>query len=210
VERLTAYYLRAPRSKQWGGFLIIKSSGIHMTPEERLRHWLAEEQDTLERLRKGAGPGVARREELEGKSGLEILRQMMAGELPYAECAKSLNFCAIKAEPGYALFQGITTRDQLNPMGTVHGGWISSILDSALGCAVLSSLPAGQVYSTTGLDIRYRKFLTLNIPRVRVEAKVTRTEAREAFADARLFGPDDTVYAEASTTCRVARIPVTP
>ena len=70
---------------------------------------------------------------------------------------------AIEAAAGYALFQGTPTRGELNPMGSIHGGWIGSILDSALGCAVLSSLPAGQVYSTTGLDIRYRKFLTLKI-----------------------------------------------
>lgn len=168
---------------------------------------MTEERASLERLERGPGPGVAHPNQLGGKSGLEIMQAMMSGELPYAECAKSLNFCAIKAAPGYALFQGATSRSQLNPMGFIHGGWISSVLDSALGCAVLSTLSPGIVYSTIGLDVKYRKFLTLKTTRVRAEAKVRRVEGRDVFAEAILFGPDDTLFAEASTMCRLAEFP---
>lgn len=176
-----------------------------MSPKERLEQWIAEENEAIERLEQGVGPGVARPSELAGRSGLEILQQMMDGALPYAECAKSLNFCALKIAPGYALFQGTTTREQLNPMGTIHGGWISSIFDSALGCAVLSSLSAGQIYSTTKLDVRYKKFLNLDVNRVRVVAQLARVEGRDAFAEARLYGSDHAVYAEAAAECRLAR-----
>lgn len=175
-----------------------------MTPEERLQHWIAEENNVHRILRSGPGAGIPRLEQLEGKSGLEIMTDMMNGMLPYAECAESLNYCAIKVEHGYALFQGATSRSQLNPMGTIHGGWMSSILDSAIGCAVLSSLPAGHVYSTTVLEVRYLKFLTVKTPRIRVEAKLTRTDEQDAFAEASMYGPDDTIYAEATGTCRLA------
>lgn len=175
-----------------------------MTPDERLERWIDEESKARQTLRSGPGAGVARPEQLEGKSGLEIMTEMMSGVLPYAECAESLHYCAIKIEHGYALFQGATARGQLNPMGTIHGGWMSSILDSAIGCAVLSSLPAGHVYSTTVLEVRYLKFLTLKVPRIRVEARLTRAEKRDAFAEAYMYGPDDTVYAQATATCRLA------
>lgn len=190
--------------------LNINTQEIGMTPEQKLELWMAEESATLERLERGPGPGVAHPHQLAGKSGLEIMQEMMRGELPYAECAKSLSFCAIKADAGYALFQGTTSRSQLNPMGIVHGGWISSVLDSASGCAVLSTLPPGAIYSTIGLDVKYRKFLTLKTVRVRAEARVTRVEGRDAFAEATLFGPDDTVFAEASSRCRLAEIPSRP
>lgn len=70
-----------------------------MTPEETLQHWIADEQAVLERLQRGRGSAIAHPEELAGKSGLEVMQQMMGGELPYAECAKSLSFFAIKAAP---------------------------------------------------------------------------------------------------------------
>lgn len=175
-----------------------------MTPDERLERWIADENNAHRMLRSGPGTGVPRLDQLEGKSGLEILTEMMNGTLPYAECAESLNYCAIKVGHGYALFQGMTARSQLNPMGTVHGGWMSSILDSAIGCAVLSSLPAGHVYSTTVLEVRYLKFLTLKVSRIRVEAKLTRTDEQDAIAEACMYGPDDTVYAQATGTCRLA------
>ena len=179
-----------------------------MTPEQKLSLWLSEERTARQRLKQGVGRGVARPDQIAGKSGLEIMQAMMSGELPYAECAESLRFCAIKTAPGYALFQGATSRDQLNPMGFIHGGWISSVLDSALGCAVMSTLSAGVVYSTIGLEVKYQKFLTLKTLRVRAEAKVTQIEGRDAFAQAILFGPDDTLFAEATTTCRLAEFPV--
>jgi uncharacterized protein (TIGR00369 family) len=177
-----------------------------LTPEQKLDLWMVEEKAALDLLERGPGAGLAHPEQLKGKAGIQILDAMMSGELPYAECAKSLGFYAIRASLGYALFQGNTVRSQLNPMGTIHGGWISSILDSALGCAILSALPKDTAYATVSLDVKYQKFLTLRTERVRAEAKVVGIKDREAFAEATLFGPDDSVFARASTTCRLAGI----
>ena len=146
---------------------------------------------------------MARPAQLVGKSGLEVMHAMMNGQLPYAEFARHLTFYAIAAHQGSAVFQGTPQREYLNPMGTIHGGWMTSILDSALGCAVLSSLPPGQVYTTAGLETRYVKALTLDVRRVRAEATVTRIEGRTALAEANLVGPDGTLYAKATTECRL-------
>ena len=154
-------------------------------------------------LNAGPGPGVARPAQLAGKSGLQVMHAMMGGQLPYAEFAKYLTFYAISAAPRSAVFQGTPRREYLNPMGTIHGGWMTSILDSALGCAVLSSLPPGQVYTTASLETRYLKGLTLEVKRVRAEAVVTRIEGRSALAEANLVGPDGTLYAKATTECRL-------
>ncbi len=174
-----------------------------MTPEQRLDLWLSEEREVVELLNSGPGVGVARPAQLVGKSGLEVMHAMMNGQLPYAEFAKHLTFYAIVARPGSAVFQGTPQREYLNPMGTIHGGWMTSILDSALGCAVLASLPPGQVYTTASLETRYLKGLTLDVRRVRAEATVTRIEGRTALAEASLVGPDGTLYAKATTECRL-------
>lgn len=178
-----------------------------MTPEQTLDLWMTEERAALGRLKQGPGPGVARPEQIAGKSGLEIMQAMMSGELPCAECANSLRYCAIKVAPGYALFQGATNRSQRSPMGTIHGGWISSMLDSAMGYAVMSTLSPCILYSVTGFDVKYEKFLTLKTQRVRAEAKVSRIEGRDVSAEAILFGPDGTLFARASTMCRLAEFP---
>ena len=174
-----------------------------MTPEQRLDLWLSEEREVVELLNSGPGVGVARPAQLVGKSGLEVMHAMMNGQHPYAEFARHLTFYAIAAHQGSAVFQGTPQREYLNPMGTIHGGWMTSILDSALGCAVLSSLPPGQVYTTAGLETRYVKALTLDVRRVRAEATVTRIEGRTALAEANLVGPDGTLYAKATTECRL-------
>ena len=181
-----------------------------MTPEERLEMWLAEERSALDALETGPGPGVAGPSQIAGRTGLEVMLAMMAGQIPYAEMAKSLTFCAVKMDEGFAAFVGTPKREYLNPMGTIHGGWMTSILDSALGCAVHSALPAGQIYTTAGNAIKYVKNLRLQVSRVRAEAWLTGIEGRVATARATLVGPDGTLYAEATTECRLFEVPAAP
>lgn len=181
-----------------------------MTPDEQLQKWLAEEEAATTSLRAGPGPGVATPEQISGKSGLEILQAMMGGLIPYAEMAKSSAFYAVAMERGFAAFIGTPKREYLNPMGTIHGGWMAAILDSALGCAVQSALMTGQTYTTAGNVIKYVKNLRPHVQRVRAEAVLTGIEGRVATARATLIGPDGTLYAEATTECRLFDIPVLP
>src|SRR5215218_8988114 len=88
-----------------------------------LESWLAEEREALARLEAGPGPGLARPEQIEGMTGLEIMQAMLRGDIPYAAIAKTLDFTVLSVSPGVAVFQGTPLPQHLNPLGSVHGGW---------------------------------------------------------------------------------------
>lgn len=173
------------------------------SPTQTLEQWLAQERATQALLER-SGPGVARPDQIAGKSGLELLQAMLRGELPYPPIARTLSFLLLEAEAGRALFQGTPGPDHLNPMGTIHGGWYATLLDSALGCAVQSKLPSGLAYTTAELGLNIVKAINpVKAPRVRAEATVLHCGRQLATAQARLYGPDGTLYAHATTTCLV-------
>lgn len=178
-----------------------------MTPEATLAQWLALEQEVAARLARGPGAGVARPEQIAGKTGLATMQAMLAGELPYPPIARTLDFQLLEVAEGAATFQGTPGAAHLNPMGTVHGGWFATLLDSALGCAVHTRMPAGRAYTTAELSVNIVKALTPKVPRVRAEGRVIHCGRQLATADARLVGPDGTLYAHATTTCLVFELP---
>lgn len=178
-----------------------------MTAQETLNTWLSEGQSARDRLTRGPGPGVIHVEHLSGKSGLEVMQAMQNGEVPHATIGATLNFMPLEIERGRALFQGQPGPEHLNPMGTVHGGWFATVLDSALGCAVHSMLPAGRGYTTAELSVNIVKALTPKAGPVRAEGKVLHCGRQLATAEARLFGADGTLYAHATTTCLVFELP---
>jgi uncharacterized protein (TIGR00369 family) len=145
--------------------------------------------------------GVATREQLAGKSGLAIFQAMIAGELPAPPITRTLDFILVEAEHGRVVFQGRPGVAHYNPMGTVHGGWYATLLDSALGCAVQSVLPAGRAYTTAELKVNIVRPLTDKVPFVRAEGKIIHAGGRMATADAQLTGSDGKLYAHGSTTC---------
>ena len=174
-----------------------------MTDDSTLDTWIAEERTVLQKLESGPGPGVARFEEIADKTGLEVMQAMLHGEIPYAAIAKTLDFTIIEAAAGRAVFQGTPLPRHLNPLGTVHGGWIATLLDSALGCAIHTLMPPGRSYTTAELGVNYVKAVTPKVQRVRAEGKVIHCGRQLATAEARVVGPDGTLYAHATTTCLV-------
>ncbi|HKB52536.1 MAG TPA: PaaI family thioesterase [Ramlibacter sp.] len=174
-----------------------------MSQMTQLETWLAEEREVRARLDGGAGPGVATPAQIAGRSGLEIMRAMLAGELPYAPIAATLGFLLLEADAGRVLFQGTPAPAHLNPMGTVHGGWYATLLDSALGCAVHTMLPPGRGYTTAQLGINLVRAIGPKVSRVRAEGKAIHAGRQLATAEARLYGPDGTLFAHATTTCLV-------
>ena len=178
-----------------------------MTPANDLDTWLAQERDIQTRHRDGAGFGVATPEQVAGRTGLEVMEAMLNGELPAAPFARTLDFLLVEIEAGRAVFQGTPGEAHYNPLGTVHGGWFATLLDSALGCAVHSTMPAGRGYTTTGLQVNLVRALTPRVPRVRAIGQVVHGGRQLATAEARLVGPDGTLYAHASTTCLVFDLP---
>lgn len=174
-----------------------------MTQMNRLEDWLAQEREVVARLEAGVGCGVARPDQLAGRSGLETLQAMLRGELPYPPIARTLNFQLLEVGEGRAVFQGTPGPDHFNPMGGIHGGWYATLLDSALGCAVHSLMPPGRGYTTAELGVNLVKAISPKVQRVRAEGKVLHCGRQLATAEARLYGPDGTLYAHATTTCLV-------
>ena len=177
--------------------------------QNHLDQWLADEKAILERLEKGPGPGVARMDQIAGLTGLELMQGVLEGSLPYATIARTLDFVMVEVGKGRAVFQGTPGPQLLNPMGTVHGGWFATLLDSALGCAVHTMMPPGRSYTTAELGVNLVKAITPKVQRVRAEGKVIHCGRQLATAEARLVGPDGTLYAHATTTCLVFDLPTT-
>ncbi|HLL11298.1 MAG TPA: PaaI family thioesterase [Rubrivivax sp.] len=170
---------------------------------DKLEEWLAAEAAQRARYDQGAGPGVARPDQVAALDGLAVMRAMMSGELPHPPIAKTLDFMLIEANHGHAVFQGSPGVAHYNPLGTVHGGWYATLLDSALGCCVHTALPAGKTYTTLELKLNLIRALTTQVPRVRAEGRVIHVGGQTATAEARLVGPDGKLYAHGSTTCLV-------
>jgi uncharacterized protein (TIGR00369 family) len=174
-----------------------------MTQMNQLEAWLAQEREVVARIEAGVGAGVARPEQVAGKTGLETMQAMLRGELPYPPIARTLSFQLLEVDEGRAMFQGRPGPDHLNPMGTIHGGWYATLLDSALGCAVHTMMPAGRGYTTAELGVNLVKGIGNKVQRVRAEGKVIHCGRQLATAEARLYGPDGTLYAHGTTTCLV-------
>jgi uncharacterized protein (TIGR00369 family) len=135
-------------------------------------------------------------------TGLEQLRALMAsGEL--AEIGKTLNFALVEAEHGRVAFEGTPGTFAYNPIGTVHGGYAATLLDSACGCAVHSRLSPTQGYTTLELKVAYHKAMTERTGVVRAEGWVVTMGRRAAFAEARLVDRDGKLYATATSTLLV-------
>ncbi|MGA9524802.1 MAG: PaaI family thioesterase [Myxococcaceae bacterium] len=170
------------------------------TAEHTLSAWQAREAQ-LHALQ--LKPGLGRPEQFAGKTGLDIFHAMFAGEIPVPPISETLNFRLVEAAPGRAEFQGRPLFAHYNPLGSVHGGWIATLLDSAVGCAVHTLLPAGKTYTTVELKVNYVKALTDRVPLVRAIGEVIHSGGRIGTSQGRLVGPDGTLYAHATTTCLI-------
>jgi uncharacterized protein (TIGR00369 family) len=169
-----------------------------------LAQWQAESAALLAR---SSAVGVARPEQVAGMTGLQVFEAMLKGELPRAPITETLDFMLVAAGHGRAVFQGRPLPQHYNPLGSVHGGWFATLLDSAAACAVHSTLPAGKAYTTAELKINIVRPLTDKVPLVRAVGTVIHVGGRMATAESRLTGPDGKLYAHASTTCFIFDTP---
>lgn len=136
-------------------------------------------------------------------SGLDQLRAIFAGKTGYEGIVKTLDLRPVSAEEGFVVFEGSPTKAVYNPIGSVHGGYAATLLDSVMGCAVHSRLKAGQAYTTLELKIAYHRALTDASGPVRAEGSVVSLGKRAAFAEGKLFDKDGNLCATATTTCLV-------
>lgn len=174
-----------------------------MADINQIETWLQQEQQIRARMDAGVGPGVASPQQLANTGGLDMLQGMLRGIIPHAPMARTLDFLLVEASEGRAIFQGRPGPTQLNPMGTLHGGWYATLLDSAMGAAVYTLMPPGRGYTTADMNVHLVRGIGPDAVRVRAEGFVIHCGSKLATAEARLIGPDGTLYAHATSTCLV-------
>ena len=140
-----------------------------------------------------------------GLSGLEYLRKIVAGELPRPPISALMNFGLVELGEGYAVFGVEPAEYHYNPIGVVHGGLAATLLDSAMGCAVHSMLPAGAGYTTLEIKVNFVRPMTAETGPVRCEAKLIHLGGRTATAEGRVVDEGGKLYAHGTTTCLIFR-----
>jgi uncharacterized protein (TIGR00369 family) len=140
-------------------------------------------------------------------SGIEYLRALQSGELPPPPFAVLLGIWINEVSEGRVVFAAEPGEYHYNPLGTVHGGVMATLLDSALGCAVQSLLPAGTTYTTLELKVNYLRPVTAKTGTVYTEGKIIHLGGRIATAEARLTDAAGKLYAHGTTTCIILRPP---
>jgi uncharacterized protein (TIGR00369 family) len=137
-------------------------------------------------------------------SGLELLHRVLDGRLAPPPMAATLDFALVEVEHGRAVFQGVPAEYMYNPLGSVHGGYAATLLDSAMGCAVHSALPAGQIYATAELKVNLVRPILAGTGLLRAEGRLIHRGSRVGTSEGRLLGRDDgKLYAHGTTTCLV-------
>jgi uncharacterized protein (TIGR00369 family) len=133
--------------------------------------------------------------------GLEFFRRMIAGELPIPPLAALLGFRIVEVSEGRAVFAADPLPAFYNGLGSVHGGFAASLLDTALGGAVNTTMGPGRAYATVDLKITLIRALRREVGEVRCIATTIQTGARLATAEARILDAQDKIYAHATATC---------
>jgi uncharacterized protein (TIGR00369 family) len=136
-------------------------------------------------------------------TGLEYLAAVTRGEMPDAPITRTLAFRLAEFSFGRAVFQGTPERFLYNPIGSVHGGWAATLLDSAMGCAIHSTLPAGRSYTTVDLSITFTRPITEHIKLVRCEGNVLHSGGSIATAQGKILDEAGILYATGTTTCLI-------
>lgn len=136
-------------------------------------------------------------------SGLEFFQRMADGTLKPPAMVSLLGLKMTEVEEGRIVVTGTATEQFYNGLGIAHGGFAATLLDTALGCAINSTQPAGRIFTTLELKINYTRPLNREVGELRCEAKVVHVGSRTATAEARIVDARGKIYAHATTTCMV-------
>lgn len=162
-----------------------------------LRDW--HQADTLARAQQRSF-GLWERSQIIDKSGLEIFRDVASGLLPALPIMRTLDFQIVEVAHGYIVLQARPQAGHFNPLGSAHGGWIATLLDTAAGCAVHTSLPAGKACATSNLNIHYVKGIGSDVPMVRAIGRLLHSGKTMGTSEASVVGADGKLYAHATST----------
>ncbi len=137
------------------------------------------------------------------RSGLEVMRLIVAGELPPPPIAELLGMEIEEVGDGYATFSLEPDERMLNPIGSVHGGIAATLLDSCMGCAVHTTLPPGVGYTTAQLNLHYLRPMQPGMGRVRAVGTVLHRGRTQSTAEGKLLDSRDRLISHGTTTCLI-------
>jgi uncharacterized protein (TIGR00369 family) len=170
-----------------------------LSREEKLQAWLATEAEIRARLK----PGTMSIADVAMLSPLEFFDGIGRGECPAPPIGELMGFVPVEWSKECFVFQGVPQMQHYNPIGSVHGGYAATLLDSAMGCAIHANLEKGQGYTTTDLRISYIRALTTKTGPVRAEGRIIHVGRSTALAEGRIYDVDGKLYATGSTTCLI-------
>jgi uncharacterized protein (TIGR00369 family) len=150
-----------------------------------------------------AGVGVTPAEVAKSLSGLDFLKGIVEGRLPSPPMAALLDFEIVEVDKGFAAFRGRPSFHHCNPMGSVHGGYAATLLDSCMGCAVHSTLEAGEGQTTLEMKINLVRAISDQTGEVRAEGRLLSRGRRIGTAEGRLLDAQGRLLAHGTTTCMI-------
>lgn len=175
------------------------------TTEATLNAWQAQlDAVRQQRVERGGGhAGLAKPQQVQGKTGLEVMTGILQGDLPIPYMAETFDCELVELGDGLAIFQATPQLKHYNPLGSVHGGWYATLLDFALGCAVQTKLPAGRGYTTSQINLNIVRAANTKTGPLRCIGTALHVGRQIGTSEARIVGPDGKLYAHATTTCAI-------
>ena len=143
----------------------------------------------------------------QGLSGIDYFRKLMAGELPPPPMLDLFDIRLVEVDPGRVVFTAAADERFYNGTGVAHGGFAATLLDTALGCAINSAMPAGRRFTTLELKVNLTRPITKEAGLLRCEAKVVHVGGRTATSEGRIVDGHGKLYAHGTTTCIVVDAP---
>jgi uncharacterized protein (TIGR00369 family) len=151
----------------------------------------------------GSSSGVPSLETLKSMSGLEFMTAIAEGKLPAAPMAKTMGVRISEISEGRSVFRGTPTIEVYNPIGSVHGGWAGALLDSCMGCAIHTTLPAGMGYTTLEYKVNLVRGMTVKTGEVEAVGTIVSSGNRVGVAEGTIRDAKGNVLAHGTTTCLI-------
>jgi uncharacterized protein (TIGR00369 family) len=178
-----------------------KTPGARKTPPTRKRATSSRAAEKkLDALKKASLRLLDARQKL---SGIDFFRGLLAGDVPRAPMLRRLGIKLLEVDEGRVVFGVVPSEMHYNGLGVAHGGLAATLLDSALGCAINTMMPAGRTFTTLELKVNYTRPLRHDVGEVRCEATVIHVGRRTATSEARIVDASGRIYAHGTTTCIV-------
>ena len=148
-------------------------------------------------------PGIVPSEVALAMSGVDFLAALRDGSLPPPPFSETTNIRPTEIEPGRITFEGTPAEQFYNPMGTVHGGWLATLLDTAMACAIQSMLPPGQTYTTLELKTNFVRPVFASTGTLRCEGVLLSFGGRIATSEGKIFDREGNLVAHGTETCLI-------